>query len=76
VKVKLVPEDEARLDKIISIGEQILAALGKPAPVDFTPVLNVLGEIEGTLQEIANNTQPEPKVVGIEIIPCSPATKP
>ena len=81
MKVKLVQEDAERLDTLIRIGEEILAAvkaLQPPLPIDLLPILTELGAIEATLTDIDNNTKPEPpssEAVGIEIVPGKPTTQ-
>lgn len=77
MKVKLVQEDEARLDKLIEIGTELVAAVKALGAPDLSPILTELGAIEATLQDIDTNTKPEPpnSAVGIEIVPGKPTTQ-
>lgn len=73
MKVKLVAEDEARLDKLIELGTEMLAAL---KALSLGAVQTTLDAIKADADEIAANTAPEkPVAVGIEIQPGPPSTR-
>jgi hypothetical protein len=80
MRVWFGPEEEARLDELIKLGKEIIAAIQQLSlgdiQISLGNIQTTLDEIKSDLDTLVTNTKPEPPVVGIEIEPGTPEPKP